>query len=526
MNRYELFEQAFLPAHQFMNLFFKRSDEELRRLWDDTPAEKRDEIFWMPKIVEHPDDFIDCVFTKIPASNRLANARDVAEYYQFRMADGFMKDLPPIFRRVLILADDDDMLDTLFLGTLGALSICMPGVHGSLFKEDVLPNLYIFLTGAAASGKGKIGLCRRLLDPLNDSLDFSKLIIPANSSDTALYEELYNNFGRGIIFESEADTLTQAFKKGSGKFSDGLRCAFHNEPISYLRRTKKERICIKHPILSMVLTGTPGQVPLLLQSPENGLFSRFLFYRLTGEKESFAEDLSVANQITGEMVNDYMLSLGVEVRRFYERLEQSGGVTFKLSAEQNEQFITLFHDNTIIYKELALKAYGSEQAVDHVDSIMRRLGNICYRLMMILTVSRLMETPLDEPLPAEVECGYYDFTRVYVLSELLFHHTLIHYDELMVATGVVPEVDDEVDIDEESEDSMNEVQRNLFAELPKRFTTQLAIQTAKQFGISARSTARYLVFYCELGILKCLHKGLYEKDAQSVKGNITANSKE
>lgn len=525
MNRYELFDQAF-EGHLFLNLLYKAPDEQLRQLWNETPPDQRQHLFWLPKVVERPEDYIDCGFTKIPATERLSNARDVADYYQFRMAADFMKDMPSIFRRVLILADDDDMLDTLFLGTLGALSICMPGVHGSLFKEEVLTNLYIFLTGAAASGKGKIGLCRRLLDPINDRMAESKLIIPANSSDTALYEEIANNGGRGIIFESEADTLTQAFKKGSGKFSDGLRCAFHNEPITYQRRTGKEKVYVNHPVLSMVLTGTPGQVPLLLQSPENGLFSRILFYRLTGENESFSEELSAANHITGEMINDYMLSLGEEVRRFYLRIVRVGGISFRFSEAQHERFLAHFHDITIVYKDLVSNAYEHIAAVDHIDSVMRRLGNICYRMMMILSVSRLMDVPEDEPLPTEVECDEYDFHRVIMLSEMLFHHTLIHYDELMVAMGVVPEVDDEVDIDEESEDSMNELQRNLFAGLPKRFTTQLAIQTAKQFGISARSTARYLVFYCELGILKCLHKGLYEKDTQSVTGNITANSKE
>lgn len=525
MNRYELYEQAF-SSHQFLNLLYKSHDEELKQRWADTPKEQRDELFWLPNVPEHPDDYIDTGIGRIPATERLANARDVAEHYQYRMAESYMKDLPSFFRRVLVLGDDDDMLDTLFLGTIGVLSICMPGVHGSLFKEEVLTNLYIFLTGPAASGKGKINLCRRLLDPINDAMQGSKLVIPANSSDTALYEELFNNGGRGIIFESEADTLTQAFKKGSGKFSDGLRCAFHNEPITYLRRTRKEKVYINHPVLSMVLTGTPGQVPLLLQSPENGLFSRILFYRLLSEKESFGEELTAASDLTGEQVEDYLHSLGEELKRFYCRLLRDGGVTFRLTPEQEDFFRSHFHDITKVYVDMASRAYEHMDAPDHIDSIMKRLGNICYRIMMILSVSRLIDIPEDEPLPDVVECNQYDFNRVIWLSEYLFHHTLIHYDELMVATGVVPEVDDEVDIDEESEDSMNEVQRNLFAELPKRFTTQLAIQTAKQFGISARSTARYLVFYCELGILKCLHKGLYEKDAQSVKGNITANSKE
>ena len=476
--------------------------------------------------MQHPDDYIDTGIGKIPATERLSNARDVAEYYQFRMAEKFMNDIPAIFRRVMVLANDDDMLDTLFLGTMGALSICMPGVHGSLFQEDVLTNLYIFLTGPAASGKGKIGLCRRLLDPLNDSMRDSKLIIPANTSDTALYEEINANGGRGIIFESEADTLTQAFKKSSGKFSDGLRDAFHNEPIKYQRRAGRERVRIPHPVVSMVLTGTPGQVPLLLQSPENGLFSRILFYRLTGVKESYGEELLASNDITGAMLNDYMLSLGEEVRRFHSRLLRAGGVEFKLTQEQLEQFREHFHDDAIIYEDLALQAYGTDVAVKDIHSVMNRLGNICFRMMMIMSVSRLMELEPDAPLPKEVECNQYDFQRMIMMSEMLIHHTLIHYDELMVASGQADPVDEEIALNEESDDLMNEIQRSLFHHLPIRFTTQVAIQTAKQFGISARSTARYLTFYCELGLIKCLHKGLYEKELPTANAESTATKDE
>lgn len=507
MNRYQIFDQAF-SAHQFLNLLFKRQDEVLRQRWEDTPAAERDRLFGLPKIVEHPDDFIDYGITKIPANERLANARDVAQHYQFRLAEDFMRYMPAIFRRVLMLADDDDMLDTLFLGTLGALSICMPNVHGSLFREDVTTNLYLFLSGAAASGKGKIGLCRRLLDPINDDLGGSKIIIPANSSDTALYEELAKNGGRGIIFESEADTLTQAFKKGSGKFSDGLRCAFHNEPITYLRRTGKEKIYIRRPVLSMVLTGTPGQVPLLLKSPENGLFSRILFYRLTAEKESFVDEHSTSD-ITGEMINDYMLSLGEEVCRFYHRLKaKSGGIAFRLTPEQHKLFLDHFHDDTIVYKQLVERAYGTDWAVEQIDSIMKRLGNICYRILMIESVSRLMELDLDEPLPDEVVCDDNDFGRIFMISELLFHHTLIHYDELLVATGVVDPVEED---EPTSSDMLSDVQRAYFNALPDSFITQKALQIGVEMSLNVRRANRYLAYFCELGILSRTKRGSYEK---------------
>ena len=254
MNRYDLFNKVY-SGFPFWNLLFKDPDDELHQKWAEMPINQREKLIGTIGAHLQSEDIIDFGGFKVPANDRLANAQEVAEYYQYRLASGDLQQLPRLFRRVLITAEDDGVLDVLFLGTLGAMSICLPGVHGSLFNEDILPNLYIFIVGAAASGKGRVGLCRRLLDPINDSMQNSKLIIPANTSDTAFYEELNRNGGIGMMFGSEADTLTQAFSKSSGKFSDGLRCAFHNEAITYLRRTNNERVYIKHPILSMLLTG-------------------------------------------------------------------------------------------------------------------------------------------------------------------------------------------------------------------------------------------------------------------------------
>lgn len=72
MNRNQIFDQ-FFSAHQFFNLLFKRQDDVLRQRWGDTPSAERDKLFSMPKIVEHPDDFIDYGITKIPANERTLN---------------------------------------------------------------------------------------------------------------------------------------------------------------------------------------------------------------------------------------------------------------------------------------------------------------------------------------------------------------------------------------------------------------------------------------------------------------------
>ncbi|GHV65986.1 hypothetical protein FACS1894199_08280 [Bacteroidia bacterium] len=104
------------------------------------------------------------------------------------------------------------------------------------------------------------------------------LIIPANTSATGLFQILNDNNGIGLIFETEGDTLAQSFKSEHGNYSDGLRKSWHHEPISYNRRKNREYVELKQPKVSALLSGTPQQVAALIPNPENGLFSRFMFY--------------------------------------------------------------------------------------------------------------------------------------------------------------------------------------------------------------------------------------------------------
>ncbi|HAH23070.1 MAG TPA: DNA primase, partial [Prolixibacteraceae bacterium] len=82
------------------------------------------------------------------------------------------------------------------------------------------------------------------------------------------------------IFETEGDTLAQAFKSDYGNYSDGFRKAFHHETISYYRRTDREFVEIDNPCLSTVLSSTPKQVAILIPNAENGMLSRFIFYHM------------------------------------------------------------------------------------------------------------------------------------------------------------------------------------------------------------------------------------------------------
>lgn len=219
--------------------------------------------------------------------------------------------LPALLSDVVSRALSSEDADMLLLGSLTCLSACLPGVSGVYGERRVYPNLFLFVAAPASSGKGRLTLCQRLVLPVHQSLrrlymqeyeayqqelaryqtegrknggfppqepPVRMLILPANSSSTAVFQTLNDNGGSGLIFETEGDTLTQTFRSEHGNYSDGLRKAFHHENISYNRRANREYVDIAEPRLSVVLSGTPRQVLSLIPDAENGLASRFLFY--------------------------------------------------------------------------------------------------------------------------------------------------------------------------------------------------------------------------------------------------------
>ncbi|WP_223653387.1 DUF3987 domain-containing protein [Hymenobacter psoromatis] len=201
----------------------------------------------------------------------------------------------------------------MLLGTLAVLSGCFPAVGGEYNRRRFGLNLFAFIIAPAASGKGTLAWARRLAYPHHKALTdasraaradyeaelaahraagkgkattpppvapppYKLLYLPGNTSAAALATALAENDGRGIMCETEADTLSGALGSDFGNFSDVLRKAFQHEPAPLLRKTDRQHLDLAHPALSIALTGTPGQLPRLMPTAEDGLVSRFLFY--------------------------------------------------------------------------------------------------------------------------------------------------------------------------------------------------------------------------------------------------------
>lgn len=476
-------------------------------------------------------------------SDKLHQDRQIVENlrsrYAFRLEDPQVRDLPPILREAVMVAEDDNMAATLYLGAMGVLSACLPNVKGSWYNAEEQSNLYVFITGAAATGKGRMSLCRHLADPISDqmfsasqlerdqweaehipdSLRMSKsqmngilqklnslhpsrrLFVPANSSSPAMYEDISRNNGMGIIFETEADTLAEALRHGD--FTDVLRKAFHGETTTMRRRTNDENIYIKHPYVSIVISGTPAQAGRLLRSTENGLFSRFIYYRLD-------QDMALKSSVgynDGKAMRLYFTELGYRVLKLYNKLQGRTDTEFVLTDSQRQMLEGHIGALRNRYVELFAKAYGTEDATDAAFSIGNRMGNIAFRMLMIRSLLRYVD---HDRIPFKIPCKDDDLTSVMFDTGILFQQAHIVFDDMILASkkyseGVEPEIHPEMD------QCMSEKQREYYDKLPDSFKAQDSIKIAQERGLLRSTAYRYLETYCELGILKKVSRGFYKK---------------
>lgn len=428
--------------------------------------------------------------------------------------DEIYSDLPNLLQKVIAKSNSPEDRDLLLLGSLVVISACLPKVYGIYAEREVYPNLFLFVTAQASAGKGRLTLCRKLVDPIHKALrEVSKLefeeyqrnlteyaatknkaeterpkeppvkmlVIPANNSATGLFQILNDNNGSGLMFETEGDTLALTFKSEHGNYSDGFRKAFHHETISYNRRKDREFVEINNPRLSALLSGTPKQVSTLIPSAENGLFSRFIFY--------FMNVRPVWNDVfansSDQTLDSYFNHLGMQFFDLYKHLEyQSEPIRFCLTLAQQQAFNAYFSQTQNQY----LCLYGA----DYLATV-RRLGLITFRMAMILTTLRIMD---DGNICSPLVCRDNDFNTALSMVKILVQHAAQVFQQLpSEAVTTVPK---------------NQKQQFL-DELPKEFCRKDYLSVANKLGIPDKTAEKHIKRFAVNGLIIHFAHDKYKK---------------
>lgn len=423
--------------------------------------------------------------------------------------------LPEFLQEVISIAVSDEERDILILASVVSLSACLPKLFGIYDGRKCYTNLYLFVTAQASAGKGRMIHCKQLVKPVHthlreqakalklkyemDMLDYNELkgnkdtaipkpnrppekmlFIPANNSTTGVYQLLSDNDNKGLMFETEGDTLAQAFKTDYGNYSEGFRKAFHHETISYYRRTDREYVDMENPCLSTVLSGTPRQVATLIPNAENGLFSRFIFYFM--KLQPVWKDVFAYNNNTG--LDDFFDQLGDKFYSLYQLLSSGDEIQFILTAEQQVTFNQTF--------DVLQRDCLNLQGLEYIATV-RRLGLVAFRLSMVLSSLRIME---HGEVPVKIICEQRDFHSVLEIVKVLVQHSAKVYSELP----------------QEKEHPKRKNQKERFYDaIPNKFNHKEFTHAAAVLGIPAKTAQGYISDFIKIGMLHRDKKDCYLK---------------
>lgn len=421
------------------------------------------------------------------------------------LPDAVFDTIPEFLKHITQVATTKEERDILLLGSLVTLSVAFPKLIGKYGDNPVNTNLFIFISAKASAGKGILIHCRKLVEPIHlalrnqakimkqqfevDMQEYNTnkgkdantekpqkppqkmLFIPANNSATGFLEILGDSDKRGLIFETEGDTLAKAFKSDYGDFSDGFRNAFQHEPISYYRRTDKEYVEIDRPCLSALLSGTPKQITTLIPNAENGLFSRFMFYVMNMKliwKDVFASK-------TENGLDVHFEKLGNEFFSLYQTLQANPDVHFSLTPSQQLQFNQFFEKMQTLYVNIQ---------EEEIISSVRRLGLIAYRIMMIFSALRIME---DGEITQNLICNDTDFQNTLDIITILVKHSSYVYSQIAQETY---------------KPKPKHKKEQFLENLPYHFNRQTYVATALSLGITDKSAQRYIKEFKDADIIQ------------------------
>lgn len=427
------------------------------------------------------------------------------------------ENLPPTLLECCKMFSDRRERDVFLTGALTILSGCLPNVSGEYSGSLVYPNLFSFILAPAASGKGALKFAKVLANKyhaktldksIQDKKDyeakkaaskkggkkiaptfigglpkepkFKVVYIPANTSNAKVIQHLEHNNGRGIICETEADTLGQTFKNEWGGYSDMLRKAFHHETISISRKTDSEFVEVNEPKLSVALSGTPKQVFGIINSAEDGLFSRFIFYVFKTDSV-WLDPSPKSNPINLTTFFEKQSENVLKMVEFFETDEMKLHLTDEQWEELNDEFKTFLEQ---------ISTFVSEDAL----SVVKRLGLILYRFCMIFSAIRKFETNSHDK---KIYCSDVDFKTALALIKVYLEHSIIMFNNLP----------------KQGEQGVFKSSKNkqmFFDALPKSFQRKQAVEMGETFGMKARSVDAFLQT-CVGKYLEQPKSGFYKK---------------
>ena len=442
--------------------------------------------------------------------------------------------LPPTWRRACAHFEAWHERDVFLTALLGATSGALPNVR---FKygpnaRHLSPHLYFFLLANGAGGKGVADFAFAWLDAIDARLDaesqderdewsrardqFERAKKSRDGGATAgdpgpepapryilagddttlggLYDGLHANPACGLaLLSTEADALSGSNRREFGGFSYLLRKAFHHERATESRRGTGRRT-IKTPRLAVVVTGTFDQFGRLLESVQDGLYSRFAVY-------AFDTPGGFESQRPTERGGDtaaFTAARAADADRLFQTLDGRGETTLYVDvppvlwARVDEAFTAL---DGALYSRPGVSTY--------LAATVKRGALIAFRIASVLAVWRAFDAGVSLGTVPSITATPEDVDAAVLLATTYAEHALAQ----AAAHGGERAAEAEMG----GADRMTGADRTFLDALPAAFGRAEMQAAAAQAGFSEATAYRRVGDWVDAGLLRKRGQGAYEK---------------
>lgn len=434
--------------------------------------------------------------------------------------DELYENIPSMLRECLESGMGRRRRDVRLLSCLVAYSALVVNTSGQYGHKCYSPHLYAWIIAPPAGGKGAAGAAASLLDVTNAVIEkesdaaleryeeeledykdcrlhnrrskekvpvpdkpvrppYRSLMIPANTSNSRVIMQLRDNAELGgLLFDTEADTLTANNKQDYGHLDAILCKAAEHEPVasSFFTHGLKPVSC-RHPYMAMLLTSTTTQVCDLLGCVDKGLGSRTLIHTF-GYDEGF-------RPVEGE---------GESTDDVFERLSEKAFSLFRF-CRANPLVFRFTHTQWGIlndtFNSLSRHAFLEER--DDLQATVRRYAVCVMRVAMVLSRLHQFEGQATAP---RMECTDAVFCDALSLVLCCYEHCRLLFTSFG-RTHMAP---------------LKNPDDNVFPldELPQRFTHAEAVKVGVSHHFTERSVERVLKKLMGVEINR-ISRGCYEK---------------
>jgi len=406
--------------------------------------------------------------------------------------------LPEMLKEITQLFEGQKK-DVILTSALSTISMFFSNIKSYYYEGSIsYNNIYTFIIAKSSTGKSIMNKCKLLTydfnlrfresykylkeqynqmtkeDKLLNNQPIEKVFVGGgDATKQGLYKYMMNNDGVFLLFDTEADALTDKNDDVNGDYSIIIRKSIQNESITKLLATQ-DSTYIDNPRLNICISGTQDQVKKLIgkNGAENGTFNRFIYYDWDVEP-------TIEDPHKNKDANDVFMKYSKKLDHWYnEYFKICDKYTFELSENQNKLF---FESMKKIHDDVLRKS------VDGSSAIIKRHYLFAQKIMITFAALRAVEK-IDNSekdffnnvnyIPEILNISDSDFLNVLKLIDVYISHSLkmINY-----YTPVQNEVKEKISW-----------KIQVWNSLKKSFTRKQAIEIGNKINISDTTIDRWI----------------------------------